>query len=505
MSPMSPSIYSRNTDGISILPNDSVMSFNGHDGLERHHNEGSAVILTSQSVRSYVVGTPSPRRPGSSRSSRDWKAWLSSEVASIESSSQEDLKIRGSYLTPSGKHRKDILHTSHTEHDETTVVLRTSCDTVTPRADEDATPSKNLVCTKDLHNAQMASHEEQRHTMTRMTALEKSSSHTDTFKGLSLGNTPPAGIYAQEQPTFSQFRYSLPLFKPSVISTPNHDSSASRPLVEAPTSAHMRERFASVNAIRGSGRNSAQSSHLSLSPPESIKPLRKSTVTPSPRKHATLNVVTPSGTSQRIFNGGTPQHKTKENATPPSKSGSGLSTRPSISSLGLGSRTKSLQPFSSAALNRSTTNLGQYVSNIPEIKHSRYDSSPVATTPRPRLRGTIRSISPEKLSRRPKSAFDLRSGAHTSLPRPTSDLRRPALQLKASTSSLALSREPSPGVEGRVIDSILEDGGLERSGSTTPGQRMADRFIRERKSTGVLEGKRRGGLRLVREDTPAFL
>jgi hypothetical protein len=45
---------------------------------------------------------------------------------------------------------------------------------------------------------------------------------------------------------------------------------------------------------------------------------------------------------------------------------------------------------------------------------------------------------------------------------------------------------------------------------------MADKFLRERKSTpGVLEGtgtagvteseKKRGGLRLVREDTPAFL
>jgi|TARA_R110002003_G_scaffold124_20_gene11350 hypothetical protein len=75
--------------------------------------------------------------------------------------------------------------------------------------------------------------------------------------------------------------------------------------------------------------------------------------------------------------------------------------------------------------------------------------------------------------------------------------------LKTSTSSLALSKEPSPGTEERVIDSILEDG--ERSGSVTPGQRMADRFLRERKSTGVLEGRHRGGLKLVREDTPAFL
>jgi hypothetical protein len=490
---------------MSILPNDSVMSFVGHDELDRYHNEGSAVILTSQSVRSYVVGTPSPRRPGSSRSSRDWKAWLSSEVASIESSSQEDLKICASYLTPSGKHRKDNARTSHTEHDDTTVVLRTSCDTVTHGADQDATPSKTLVRTRGLHGAQLASHEEQSHTVTRTTVLEKSQSHTDTFKEVSPGNTPPAGVYTREPPALSQSRSSLPLSKPQIVSTPSHDSSISQTLNETPTSAHFKGRPVFVNAVRQSNGDSGQSSHFSTSPPESIAPLRKSTVTPSPRKHSDFKALTPKATSQRSPDTGVAQYKSKENATPPSKSGNIISARPNISPLGFGSREKSLQPLSSAALNRSTTNVGQYVSNIPETKHSRHDSSPIATTPRPRLRGTIRPISPKALSRRPKSAFDLRGAVKTSLPRPTSDLRRPALQLKASTSSLALSREPSPGAEGRVIDSILEDGSLERSGSTTPGQRMADRFIRERKSTGVLEKKHRGGLRLVREDTPAFL
>jgi hypothetical protein len=505
MSPMSPSIYSRNTDGISILPNDSVMSFNGHDELERHHNEGSAVILTSQSVRSYVIGTPSPRRPGSSRSSRDWKTWLSSEVASIESSSQEDLKIRDSYLTPSGKRRENLARTSHTEHDETTVVLRNSCDTVTTHADEDATPSKNLVRTRDLHRAQIAPREKQRHTMTKLTVLEKWPSHTDTFKEVSPGNTPPADVYAQEKPMVSQSRSSFSLYRPHVVSTPSPDSSVSRALLETLTPTQTHEHFASVHAIRGSGCNSSQSPHLSISPPERRERLRKSTVTPSPRKQSILNTIALSESSQRISDGGTSQHKTKENATPPSRSGNRLGIRPNISPLGLGSRTKSLQPLSSASFIRSHTNVGQYVSNVPDIKHLRHDSSPVATAPRPRLRGTIRSISPEKLNRRPKSAFDLRSGPNTSLPRPTSDSRRPVLQLKASTSSLGQSRGPSPGVEGRVIEAVLEDGGIERSGGTTPGQIMADRFIRERKSAGVLEGKRRGGLRLVREDTPAFL
>jgi hypothetical protein len=174
-----------------------------------------------------------------------------------------------------------------------------------------------------------------------------------------------------------------------------------------------------------------------------------------------------------------------------------------MSSLGPSTRARSLQPLSSVALNRRPTNIGQYTSNIPEIKHSKYISSPAASPPRPRIRAIVREASPEKLRRRPKSALDL-CGARTLLPHPSTELRRPALHLKPSTSSFTESREPSPGTEGRAIDSVLEEG--ERSGSITPGQRMADRFLRERKSMGVLEGnKLRGGMRLVREDTPAFL
>lgn len=46
----------------------------------------------------------------------------------------------------------------------------------------------------------------------------------------------------------------------------------------------------------------------------------------------------------------------------------------------------------------------------------------------------------------------------------------------------------------------------QRSGSVTPGQKMAERFLKERKSVAVLErGVRRGTGKIVREDTPAFL
>lgn len=139
---------------------------------------------------------------------------------------------------------------------------------------------------------------------------------------------------------------------------------------------------------------------------------------------------------------------------------------------------------------------------------------PAATPLRPRVRVKMRPMSPEKLTRRPKSAFDLRgtnclggfglNGLNTASQYPSLGMRQPALHVKTSSSSLAMTKEPIPDALDRVIDSVIDG---ERSGSITPGQRMADRFLKEREKTPVPEGSagKRGGLILVREDTPAFL
>ncbi|KAF3011125.1 hypothetical protein E8E13_011413 [Curvularia kusanoi] len=135
--PMSPSIYSRNTDGVSLPPTDSVLSLANTHEHEPVNQEGSAVILTSQSVRSYVIGTPSPNRVSSTRSSRDWKAWLSQEVSSIETASQEELKICGNYDV-SSQQAEDRSHrsirTSQVNPEDAIGVDRGSLDIPTPRA-----------------------------------------------------------------------------------------------------------------------------------------------------------------------------------------------------------------------------------------------------------------------------------------------------------------------------------------------------------------------------------
>jgi hypothetical protein len=506
MSPLSPSVYSRDTDSISILPNDSVMSFNGPDELERHHHGGSAVILTSQSVRSYAVGTASPRRSDSARSSHDWKTWLSHEVSSMEFTSQEDLKIDEKYLTPSGKHQKDGTRTSHTEEEDTTVILRPSCDTVILQADQSPPTANDSVHQIEVEVVAAELFEQRRHTIADSPVPEHMDSRTGMLDEVCQVELP---LIKHGRPPRPWRPGSIPLMsKQRPPSKPGHASSASQPSAESLRSGFMNDRFPFINTGRSSSNNSTRSSCLSRSPHDSVASSLKSTkAKSSPRIYSDLSAPLDKRTSLRMlttaFKRDKGKHESKENITPSSVGGSKRSVRPIISPPMSTSPGHSLQPLSSAALNRSSTHMAQYTSNAPHIKPSKHNSSTNSSPPRPRLSATIRPILSEKLTRRPKSAFDLR-GTHTTVPHPVLGIRRPALQFKASTSSLASSKEPSPGAETRVIDSILEEG--ERSGSTTPGQRMADRFLRERQSTGVLvSGKHRGGLKLVREDTPAFL
>lgn len=510
MSPLSPSVYSRNTDGVSIFPNDSILSMDEPIGTTLAQDGGSAVILNSQSVRSYVVGTPTRCRPESTRTSRDWKAWLSHEVSSMEIASEQDLKIDECYLpSPTRIHHQDIMPQSDTEHDDTTIIWResytkptsctqkkvdTTCDAVEPEQSECSSPSATkLQCTPTKSEA----HE-----------LEGTELHPQTRIKLSSSRAPAPNDSFQDG-AFDSRPGSTPLLSMQKLPLScAHNSSASQPLLETPRSARMNDRFPYLNKSRCSSSNSGRSSRTSKSPPNSVASSSKSRrATPSARVYTDLsapNSVPSSRIPQTVLKRGELPGNSKENISPVyAQVNSGGSGRLHNSLLGASPRNKSSRPRSSVTPNHDMQSTDQNTTIVLNIKPTKHTSSPTQSSPRPRVRATLRPISPEKLSRRPKSAFDLR-GSRVPQPRPASELRRPALHFNSLASSSMFTEKPVFSADDIANGDRSGDG--DRSGSITPGQRMADRFLKERKSTGVLESKKyRGGLRLAREDTPAFL
>lgn len=519
MTPMSPSIYSRDTDGVSIIPNDSIISFGGHSELDQSHNGGSAVISTSQSVRSYVVGTPSPQRRGSTRTSQDWRAWLSHEISGMELNSQEDLRIHNQYTKPSKKVRSISIRTSHTEHEDTTVVLRGSLDVTTPRPD-----AEHSAKSVDLHvqgrlDRPAPKHGENHGVKAANSPTERYPSPFDTHNSSPRSYTPVGHIFdttEHQKPTHHELTSLSDKDRP-----PSRlKSQASMPLsaFETPKSPSTNDRFSFLDTGRHSSSNSLSSRH-SESPTVMHVSIRSQ---PSPKltpgSKASTNVSTPATneTSQRVPNTTLrrtdAQAKRKESASPPSIRSQ---KNPTVSPMGLSTRLNSQKPLCSPTTGRHSPGISQH--HPPEGNKVKQNPSPAAIPLRPRIRATLRPMSPEKLARKSRGAFDLR-GAHSMgrpivvdlakvSPLPNSDPRHPTLHLTTSSNTLAMSKEPDPDSisVGRVIDTVL---GGERNGSVTPGQRMADRFLMQRKSTSALDGsaKRfRGGLVLVREDTPAFL
>ncbi|KAH7378368.1 hypothetical protein BKA66DRAFT_421501 [Pyrenochaeta sp. MPI-SDFR-AT-0127] len=522
MSPLSPSIYSRNTDGMSILPNDSMISLPRPVENQHANDAGSAVILESHSVRSYVIGTPSPRRPDSTRTSRDWKAWLSHEISGMEYTNQEDLRIHARYAPTPTQHLDDITRTSHIENDDTTVILHQYPNkTTSVLITETPIMADASKAAEQLTPQNQSKHDEPSLDETASSVLEFES-HQDTCKEVSPTCTPPLRAPGEvRRPSLKYPQGPTPLSnKQRVASPPSCSRSATQSVLETPRASRMNDRFPFIDTGRRSSSNSVKSSRHSKSPPESIASLKSSKASLSPKIYSDFLSPTTDQTAQWVPNTtlkrSDAQHKRKENWGPSSSSDS---SKPNSSPAVLGSRPQALQTLSSATLNRNTCKMGQHVSNTPELEHLKNNPSSNITTVRPQVRATLRPISPEKLSRRPKSAFDLRETTlrypakmtvrsttmktSTASERPYSELYLPGLKLRTSSNSLVLDKEPNPSTEEQVIDSMLHG---EHSVSVTPGQRMVDRFLKERKSTTMLDGaKMRGGLKLTREDTPAFL
>lgn len=517
-SPLSPSIYSRNTDGASILPNDSIMSLDATAAKSGRKGSisGSAVIITSHSVKSYVIGTPTPHRgTESARSSRDWKAWLSHEVSELGNLSTEDISIQ--YSTPTA-HRREFTQISE---EGSTVLMHEleGCSVSTP-----APPPLETPTNQDL-------------SVEPVTAF-KTSTEDIVCVPATMETEERTASPDQELPTAADIMRTSTPNLPANFSRPRLPQSASA----SSSSSRMNERFPLIERGRRSA-SSTNSARLSRHTP-SVAGSQSSSLkaTPSPRVYSDFSA--PS--SIRIKHEGTKGPKRsglsdydtssqKENVTPEngSKSPERLSGSPSASSLG---RPMSLQPLGPSSLNRLSSNLAQYTTSAENLNRS-IASKPV---PSPRVRLRIRPVSPAKLVMRPKSAFDLRNSNSSSTlnhfdfsggdspskvdrftyrasvpvkpsasqPLSANTLRMmlespwdareqrvtPSgtgrrLHFTQSSSALARNKEPSPGVESRIIDAVLGDEGDDhftspRGGNVTPGQRMADRFLRERNAGG---------------------
>jgi hypothetical protein len=603
-SPLSPSIYSRNTDGMSILPNDSVMSLTGTIDDHTRHGGGSAVIITSHAVRSHVIGTPSPKRgTESNRSSRDWKAWLSHEVSELDANPQSDYAFQGSYTPTARQHSPTPRHhreyTQIEEEDTQTIIVRQSIDTVTPWQGPGI---------EDMPVEQ---------------SIESDVTDTISPPQDTLSTTPPVQVKSSVDPSPMR-KVSPPLTLNSVprrqrlsslSSAFSQGSSPSAPTNSTPKSARMNERFPFIKSNRSSSSHIAQPRRSSHTPSHnsSGSSSLNAKATPSPKLYSDLSAPSTNRTSKYEPNTRSKRREEvitddkvkndenrKENVTPTtqirrleqSRSGTALSLPIAIA------RPKSMLPLSSVTLNRSPSTLSRYTTTTEDGNFTEKTTPPVnpeRNVQRQRLTVKTRPISPSKLTTKSKSAFDLRgmdlspmaahqvnistqmktkaapvhqvvetigkkqqqtksssriststagldtdtlrmllespwavSGAPSS-PRTSLELAevpRPRLRVKHSSSTLALNKEPSPGLEDRIIDSILvcEEkatsmrSGIEgcASGRGTPGQRMAERFLRERsapKGSGAgspVDVSKEGsasaaGGKLKREDTPAFL
>ncbi|KAK7614287.1 hypothetical protein JOL62DRAFT_298729 [Phyllosticta paracitricarpa] len=118
---VSPSVYSRDSAGNSPERKASTATINGPPGI--------AVIVSSHSAKSYTLGSsPERSKAGnlsrSVQSSRDWKDWLSREVADFESDDVDVSMSEEWLLKPAAGHQRE--HAQISEDDEDAVVAPTN-------------------------------------------------------------------------------------------------------------------------------------------------------------------------------------------------------------------------------------------------------------------------------------------------------------------------------------------------------------------------------------------
>ncbi|KAF2492697.1 hypothetical protein BU16DRAFT_620042 [Lophium mytilinum] len=524
LSPLSPSVYSQASDDRSLRMNDSAVSLAKSEADHR----GTAVIINSGAVKSYTLGTPQARPRAvnaSARSSKDWKNWLTKEVAELELLPQEDITIQDRYTNPG--HRR--------EHADILDVPDFSI----------GGPGNGT------HTLLSPATRQRRPTMGESSesgpSRPASGEHSSTQTGQRRG-TPGEGSSSRASNNFpSSTGQQRPV----------------RPTLDERPSSRMNERFPFIETGRKTSSQSSNSrTNASRRSPEADTPSSRATPTPDSRVYTRYDPP-PSdadaryGPKTRVTDDGKDEKEEseKENAL----------QRLSAKSLCIPprgiSRPQSLQPLRPCVWNRSHSSLAHYTTTAEE-KNYRHSMPPV-TPPLPRARPHLKSSS---VSSRPKSAFDLRgkysptrtfvfppgapsehvarSTAHAishvrrkpitgralegetlkailagpySSPSPSMMPPSPISKLwltrdlNASPSQSSLRYEPPPSPErARLMEDDEREGSvrsvgsvLECPGTPTAGQRLAEKFLRAR-TVGV-EGLKSDAIRTERRDLEGSL
>ena len=364
LSPLSPSVYSRNTDGISILPNDSVVSFDGgNDDRQPHDDSGSAVIVASHAIKSYVIGTSSPRhKTDSTRSSNDWRAWLSREVSELSSPLAGDMTIHDGYTptirfaSPTRHHRELI----QIEDDRTTVLLNESVAT------DDTLQSGCPSLSQSLESS-----------LQQPSTLQKDPLQcTEAIQMEKIGHLQDK---EKKKPTVTPLLQGRAFDNDRHSSTRSHKSAPSRSSARTPRSSTMNDRFPFIDTGRRISVASARFSHSSRSGTDSSSSTR-SKGTPTSKVYSDLSVpVTvnwaPQNTPQTTLRDSGRSFQVKEDLKENQYPNAAQTKAPLLAESGTAYPTLTRAHTGDAMLSKSCLQFGEDVSPLKEKSASMVDTS----------------------------------------------------------------------------------------------------------------------------------
>ncbi|KIW04728.1 uncharacterized protein PV09_04460 [Verruconis gallopava] len=115
---ISPSVYSEDDNDRSFC---NIHELSAMSTAPPNPDSGTAVILASQQVAKYNVGSKQrPRNNQTRETSREWRNWLHSEVQDLESPPPKDLQLSMELVMPNSQsgHRKELAQIGHETGDD---------------------------------------------------------------------------------------------------------------------------------------------------------------------------------------------------------------------------------------------------------------------------------------------------------------------------------------------------------------------------------------------------